>query len=293
MKILICFVFINFISAFSNTQDETKAGFRSEEISIDAGKFLIKGDLVMPQQGSNFPVVIFCTGSGPTDRKQTISKSKIIRTFIENGYAFFIDDKPGSGDSKGEFSCDSLLRERAFILSKEVENIKKHSMINPGRIGLYGSSQTSYVMSVYLSKPNDISFVIAWSCPAQNSIEQSAYLVKKQALCGGDSPEKAETLQKYFVQRATAKTYNEYREAAVFVDSHPVIKVLGWGGVMEESDFTPRSENSESYVNLVDGLGKIKIPALFILAEKDTQIDPVQGAEAFEESLKESGNQNF
>jgi uncharacterized protein len=293
MKILICFVFIIFISAFSNAQDETKAGLRTEEISIEAGKFLIKGDLVMPQQGSNFPVVIFCTGSGPTNRKQTIGKSKIIRTFIENGYAFFIDDKPGSGDSKGEFSGDSLLRERAFILSKEVESIKKHPLINPGRIGLYGSSQASYVMSIYLENPHNISFVIAWSCPAMNSIEQSAYLVKNQALCGGSIEEEAEKLHNFFIQRSTAKSYKEYREAAEFVDSHPVIKELGWGGVMEESDFIPLSENSESYINPVDGLGKIKIPALFIFAEKDTQIDPVQGAKAFEESLYESGNQNF
>lgn len=291
-KALIIFIFLLF-SGYCRSQENGEVKFNTEEITIHAGRFEIKGDLITPVEGGNFPVVIFCAGSGPTDRKATIKNSKVIRKFIECGYAFFIDDKPGSGDSKGEFSGDSLLRERALILTAEIETVKKRQNINPYKIGLYGSSQAGYVMSLALKECRDVSFVIAVSCPAMNSIEQSAYLVKMQAVCDGRTKEDAETLKKFYVQRANANTYREFREAADYLNSDPVISDLGWGYDIAENEFIPEQPDSESYINPLDGLGKIKIPALFIFGDKDTQIDPVQGAEMFGKYLQESGNENF
>ncbi len=291
-RAIVIFILLLF-SGYSQSQENGDVRFKTEEITIPAGKFEIKGDLITPVEGGNFPVVLFCPGSGPTDRKAAIKNSKIIRKFIECGYAFFIDDKPGSGDSKGEFSGDSLLRERAFIVTSEIDAIKKHPKINPGRIGLYGSSQAGYVMSLVLQQRKDISFIIAVSCPAMNSIEQSAYLVKMQAVCGGRTKENAETLKKFYIQRAMANTYPQFREAADYLNADPVIVDLGWGYDIAESEFVPEQPDSESFINPLDGLGKIKIPALFIFGDKDTQIDPVQGAEMFGKYLKDSGNENF
>ncbi|MGV8016809.1 MAG: alpha/beta hydrolase family protein [Ignavibacteria bacterium] len=293
MKQTIVIFILLLFSGYSQAQENSDVRFKTEEITIPAGKFEIKGDLLTPVEGGNFPVVLFCPGSGPTDRKATIKNSKIIRKFLECGYAFFIDDKPGSGDSKGEFSGDSLLRERAQILSAEIEEIKKRPNINSDKIGLYGSSQAGYVMSLVLQQRKDISFVIAVSCPAMNSIEQSAFLVKMQALCGGRTNEDAETLKKFYIQRAKANTYSEFRVAADYLNADPVIADLGWGYDVAESEFVPEQPDSESFINPLDGLGKIKIPALFIFGDKDTQIDPVQGAEMFGKYLKDSGNENF
>lgn len=289
-KIILLLFIIPFVSGISR---DTEVKFRTEEISFQAGRFFISGSLVLPDSGNNFPVAVMCWGSGPTNRKQSIKSSKVMRKFIEKGFAFFIDDKPGSGDSKGEFSGDNLLRERAMILEKEIEILKKHPSINPNQIGLYGSSQAGYVMSVTLEQNKDISFMIAWSCPAMNSIEQSAYLVKMQSLCNGDSETDAEKLRKFYVQRAKAKDYKEYFEAAKYLDEHPVIIELGWGGIAEEKDFEPIGTNSESYINPVNGIGKVNFPSLFIFGEKDTQIDPIQGAVAFQETLEKSGNRNY
>lgn len=293
MKSVALIILILAVSITCIAQEENEIKFRTEEISFRVKQFLIKGDLITPLKGEKFPVVIFCTGSGPTNRKQTIKSSKVIRKFIEKGYAFFIDDKPGSGDSQGEFSGDSLFRERALILSEEIKLLKNHPLINPKQIGLYGSSQAGYVMSIVLMMTNDVSFLIAWSCPAMNSIEQSAYLVKKQTLCDGSSQEDAEKVYKYYIQRAEAKTYSEYLEAAEYLDKQPVISELGWGGVYPEIDFTPTDTNSESFINPIEGIGKIMIPILAIFGEKDTQIDPIQGAEAYENAFKKSGNKYY
>jgi len=272
-------------------QDEAK--YRTEEISFNAGKFFVTGSLILPDSGSNFTAAVMCWGSGPTDRKAFIKNSTILKTFIKSGIAFFVEDKPGSGESTGEFSNDSIFFERAEILKKEVELLKIHPLINPKKIGLYGSSQAGYVMPIVLNISDDIAFMIAWSAPVMNSLEQSAYLVKMQALCGGYGKEESGRIYNYFIQRRTAKTYKEYLEAAEYLDRHPVIIELGWGGVTEESEFSPAEEGNISFLNPEKFLEKVRIPVLAVFGEKDTQIDPIQGMEGYKRALTKAGNSNF
>jgi uncharacterized protein len=291
-KLLLIILFVClYLNCFS--QDSNDVSFRTEEISFSAGKFFIKGNLLTPLKGENFPVVLFCTGSGPTNMQQTIKMSKVLRRFIKSGFAFFLDDKPGSGESTGEFSGDSLFQERAMILTREIEILKLHPLINPKQIGLYGSSQAGYVMPLVLENSQDVAFMIAWSCPAMSSVEQSAYLVKMQSICNGDSKEDAEKLWKYYKQRVDARTYREYFEAAEYLDSHSVIKDLGWGGVYPEKDFEPVNKNSSSFFNPIGVMEKVKVPVLAIFGEKDTQVDPAQGADGYRVALQKAGNKFY
>lgn len=289
-KIILAVLLIPF--AISSAQDDN-VRFRTEEISFQAGRFFVTGSLMLPDSGSNFPVAVMCWGSGPTDRKSFIKNSKILRTFIKSGFAFFAEDKPGSGESTGEFSNDSIFYERAEILIKEIEILKLHPEIDPKRTGLYGSSQAGYVMPIVLNKVKDISFMVAWSCPAANSLEQSAYLVKKQVLCESGDGEEAGRVEKYFLQRRNAKTYEEYFEAAKYLDGNSVIKELGWGGIADKDEFVPADKNNISYFNPVYLLENVKIPVLAIYGEKDTQVDPVQAAEGYRKALEKAGNNNF
>jgi dipeptidyl aminopeptidase/acylaminoacyl peptidase len=43
----------------------------------------------------------------------------------------------------------------------------------------------------------------------------------------------------------------------------------------------------------MDVIEKVTFPTLVIYGEKDTQVNPIQGAEAYEEALHKAGNQNF
>jgi pimeloyl-ACP methyl ester carboxylesterase len=286
------FVFILFGVSICISQDDG-VKFRKEEISFNAGRFFVTGTLLLPEEGNNFPAVVLCWGSGPTDRKYYIENSKTMRTFLKEGYAFFVEDKPGSGESTGEFSGDSIFYERAMILKKEIEILKSHKEINPKKIGLFGSSQAGYVMPVVLNMTDDVAFMIAVSCPAMNSLQQSAYLVKMQILCGGGTTEEGEKAEKYFIQRRTAETYKDYLEAAEYLDRQNVIKDLGWGGIIEEKDFEAADKNNISFFNPTGLIEKIKIPVLAIFGEKDTQIDPLQGMSEYKRALDKSENRFY
>ena len=267
--------------------------FNREEIQFDSSHFKIVGDLHIPNPEKKQPAIIFVHGDGPARRSPSGRPNRIMRSFLEIGFACFLYDKPGYGESTGKFTSGKLFEERASILVDAVSVLKKHPAINPEQIGLWGISQAGYVMPKAITMTKDIAFMIAISCPAMDSIDQSAYLVEKQILYDGYDEEEAKKARKYYRQRAHAKTYKEYLEAAEYLDKNSFIQAINWGGIKSEEQFSPRPPSSPSFFNPITLVDKITIPVLAIFGDKDTQVDPFQGAEAYEKALKKAGNQFY
>lgn len=284
-----------FSSEFNLTGKQSNSAIYSrEEIRFDSGHFKIVGDLHIPNPERKQPVIIFVHGDGPARRSYSRSPNRLMTSFLEIGFACFYYDKPGYGESTGDFTRGKLFEERSSILTDAVNVLKKHPAINPKQIGLWGISQAGYVMPKAIAKTKDITFMIAISCPAMDSIDQSAYLVEKQILCEGYDKEQAEKARKYFRQRAHAKTYHEYLEAAEFLAQNDVVSsFLNWGRILSEEQFSPRLPSNEGFFNPITLIEKTTIPVLAVFGEKDTQIDPFQGAEAYEKALKKAGNQFY
>jgi pimeloyl-ACP methyl ester carboxylesterase len=231
-------------------------------------------------------------GGGPTNRKVHIERSQVLRIFLDAGFAVLLYDKPGSGGSTGELDSRRLFAERAAILIDAVDLLKRRDAVRPDGIGLYGSSQASYVMAIALRRAADVAFMIAWSCPMESSIEQSAYLVRNYLLCEGLSAGAADAAESAFLQRGRARSYTEYREAAVYLDSIPAVRDgLGWAGVVAEEHFAPADTTSETFFDPSEPLASAKIPVLALYAENDRQIDPVQGAAAWRRLLAQAGGE--
>jgi len=264
-----------------------------EEVRFDSGHFKIVGDLHIPDPNKRQPVIIFVHGDGPARRSPSGRPNRIMSSFLDMGFACFYYDKPGYGESTGKFTRGRLFKERASILVDAVNVLKKHSAVNPERIGLWGISQAGYVMPKAAAASKDIAFMIAISCPAMDSVDQSAYLVEKQILCEGYDEAEAKKARRYFRQRARAETYREYLEAAENLDKNPFIQSIGWGGIKSEDRFSPRLPSNEGFFNPITLIEKMTIPVLAVFGEKDTQIDPFQGAEAYEKALKKAGNRFY
>lgn len=142
-----------------------------------------------------------------------------------------------------------------------------------------------------IAKTKDISFMIAISCAGIDGVEQSAYLVEKQILCEGYDAAEAKKARQYYRQRAHAKTYEEYLEAAEFLAQNQVVSsFLDWGGILSKDRFSPRTPSNEGFFNPMTLIEKTSIPVLAIFGEKDTQVDPFQAAEAYKKALKKAGN---
>ncbi|MFO8037631.1 MAG: alpha/beta hydrolase [Anaerolineales bacterium] len=263
-----------------------------EELTLEVGRFTVVGDLILPAEGERHPIIVLVWGSGPAGREKVRKPSQLLSIFLKSGFGVFVGDKPGTGASAGDFKAGQLLRERGEILAAEVGHLRGLQKLNQSDIGVYGSSQAAYVIGLALDSGMKIDFLIAVSCPATDSVEQSAYLVEQQLLCEGYERGEAAMARKFFVQRHRARSYSEYLEAAQFLDDNPVVAGdLGWGGVIPESDFTPLEADSEAFYDPSDALAGVGVPVLALFAENDTQVDPQQGAMVYSKAIHSSDSE--
>jgi pimeloyl-ACP methyl ester carboxylesterase len=262
-----------------------------DEVVIETGHFHVMGDLIIPAEGERHPIIVFVWGSGPAGREDVPRPSQLLTMLLKSGFGVFFEDKPGTGASTGEFTPRRLLREQAGILSAEISYLRGLPGLEHSAIGAYGSSQASYVVGLALDGGVKIDFLVAVSFPATDSVEQSAYLVEQQLLCEGYRREEAALARTYFIQRERAETYQEYLEAAEFLDANSVVRdELEWGGVVAKSDFIPLDADSEDFYDPSAAFARLHVPVLAFFAEHDTQIDAKQGARVFSEAIRSSDN---
>jgi pimeloyl-ACP methyl ester carboxylesterase len=213
------------------------------------------------------------------------------------GYATFAWDKPGTGESTGEIDRSRLGVQRSQIVLDAVEVLKTRSDIDVDQIGLWGISQAGYVMPRVLSASQEIAFMIAVSCPGTAGVEQGAYLVSAQAVCGGVPEEAAEQMRRLLSELERVQTYEEYVQGKRLLDALPGVgyaAIFGYKtGVAPEEEWHVPNPSGEYFWNPMQVIEQTTIPVLAFFGEKDTQVDPVQGVQAYREALQRAGNPNF
>jgi pimeloyl-ACP methyl ester carboxylesterase len=273
----------------------TAARVEVQQISFQSDHFTMVGDLQIPAVEGKHPAIIMVHGDGRIDRYDSGKYRPIMERFLCAGYAVFSWDKPGTGESTGEFVDGAwIVTDRASILVDAVEFLKGHPAIDPERIGVWGISQGGYVMPMALTMTDDIAFMIVVSGPGMDGIEQFAYLIGQQVLCAGYSEEEASLAQQSFAGLARADTYQEYQDNWVALSSVEMPEGISFTGreLTPEEDWSPWDRAVDAFFNPMEVIERTTIPVLAFFGEKDRQVDPVQGAQAYEQALQKAGNQN-
>ena len=280
-------------SAWDNPQDKPNSLYRTEEITIQAGDFTIVGDLYIPSKGAKHPAIVWVHGSGAITRQLFVPLIKPqIEVFLKAGFAFFIDDIPGSGASKGQVK--NVFQDRAMILTKEIEALKNRPDIIPNQIGVAGVSQAGVVMPLATTMTSDIGFMIAEACVAESSYKQDAYLVEHAMICEGLPAEDARKTARLYLQRLETEDYQEYVAAAEYVNNNDMCKLIGLDSpLFNEDQFKARDKspsNLNAYFDPMPLVAKMTCPILALFGEKDKNIDPIQGLEAYRQAFKTARN---
>ncbi len=282
---------VSYLILFLSCSPKAEVTCHTEMISFQSGNFKIAGELKIPTSKAKHPLVIMVHGDGPAYRSYF---SKVKECILNAGYATLMWDKPGFGESTGKFSKEKRLHERAAILLDAVKFISRHPAIDSTRIGVWGISQAGYVMPLAIKHTNDIKFMIAVGCPGTNGINQTAYLIRKQLIEEGLPEDEARIMETHFKKIYTAKSFEEYISHARPLYDNPIQRKLGFvSALWDESNWKPHSPDEESFFDPMEIVQTMTIPVLVFFGEKDTQVDPVQGAEAYTKALKKAGNQNF
>jgi pimeloyl-ACP methyl ester carboxylesterase len=268
---------------------------RIEEITFQSGEFTLVGDLRLPTGEGPFPVVLFVHGSGDADRTAFGLYLPVMERMLQAGYAVFSWDKPGNGESTGQLREPYLRHQRAQIVLDAIEVMKARSDIDAQRIGLWGTSQASWVMPLALAQSKDIAFMICVSCSGMSGRDQMAFQVVAQSFCGGVSGEKADEPSRLLAELDITRAFETYKEylryravldslaelGSVSIESEPILSE----GVWQEND--PDHEDTWNPIEVIE---RARIPVLAIFGEKDSQGDPIQGAHAWRKALARAGN---
>jgi uncharacterized protein len=273
--------------------EEQEPLYRTEEVTVQAGDFSVVGDLYLPMKGNRHPAVVWVHGSGEMTRQLFAPLIKPqIEVFLKTGFAFFIDDIPGSGASKGQMK--NVYEDRALILSKEIEALKNRPDIIPNRIGAAGVSQAGVVMPLATTMTSDIAFMIAEACVAEPAYKQDAYLVEQFMICEGLPAEDARKTARLHLRRLETEDYQEYVAAAEYLNNHEVCKLIGLDSpIYNEDQFKSRDKspsNHNGYFDAMPLVAKMSCPILALFGEKDKNINPVQGFEAYRRAFKTAAN---
>lgn len=287
VKPAIAALMLTLAAAAAPAQEGGPPPWEREPLAFDVLQFHLEGDLLLPPGAAGCPVVVYVWGAGRTDRERAMAKSPVLREMVAAGFAVYLHDQPGSGGSTGDFTRGRLFRERAAITGAALERLAEHPRLDPERLGLYGSSQAAYVIPLVLAASERVGFMVCWSCPMQNSIEQSAYLVENLVRCAGRPEATALAAAEQYRRRALAPDYAAYSAAAAWLDSLPEIRdELGWGGIAAAGDWAPPAPDAESFLDPGREFPPLDIPALVIYGANDRNVDPVQGERRFRELLR-------
>jgi pimeloyl-ACP methyl ester carboxylesterase len=203
-------------------------------------------------------------------------------------------DKPGTGESKGKYSWIHLFRERVEVVKKAIHFLKRRCDIDSASIGLWGISQAGWIMPMVAADSTEVAFIIAVSCAGESGTRQGAYLIRKQLLLEGLSLEEAAVYGELYIKKTHAKNYEEYLQyVKPFNEQQYIRDELKWGKIQPPEDFTPFPPDYCQFIDPVPYLEKVSCPVLAIWGEKDTQINPDQGALAYQQALTKAGNNNF
>lgn len=267
----------------------------TDEIRFRSGEFELVGSLHLPAGNGPHGAVIMVHGSGAQTRDSTPTSGLVKMRFQDAGYAVLSWDKPGSGESTGEFDAEFGKTQRAMIVADAIALLSRHPAVDPDRIGLWGLSEAGWVMPLALTMTNDIAFMIVVSGGGEDSIEQGVYQWTQQARCRGASDEEIAIMDQHGAPALKAATYAEYRDAMDALLTIPDLNIyIGVAIEMqEEDDWGPWPRDIDAFFDPMEVIEHTTIPVLAIFGEHDTQVDPIQGAEAYQAALEQAGNTEF
>ncbi|MCP3974193.1 MAG: alpha/beta fold hydrolase [bacterium] len=134
----------------------------------------LAGALHLPSSDERCPAVLMMQGSGPADRDSDGYFPPIQEAFLERGIATFAFDKPGCGESTGDWR-DYGLEARADQALSALEALRSEAGIDPQRVGIWGQSQGGWLVQMLASRLPDLAFAIANSGPSITVPEQIVY----------------------------------------------------------------------------------------------------------------------
>ena len=251
------------------------------QLSFDWRGLRLTGSLYLPSGNGPHPAVLMAQGSGPADRDSGGYFEPIRQAFIGRGLATFAFDKPGCGESSGDWRHDGL-DDRAAQVVAALELVRNHPAINHERVGIWGHSQGGWLVQKIAGRDGALAFAIASSAPTIGVHEQILYDCEQAIRNQGHT--------ELEIREALTLTRALHRAAATDVDFESISReLLEPASLRPWYDSYPTIEDADDWQHVklligqrhepVSDLKRITCPFLAVYGGLDTLLPPWRGAE--------------
>lgn len=242
------------------------------EIPSSAGK--LTGTLVLPRNAAGkLGLVLFIHGDGAINATHDDGYKPLWERLASLGYASLSLNKRGIGGSEGSW-LEQSMDDRVDEARDAMAWARRHSLIDPDRIGIWGASQAGWVIPK-LAEKEPLAFSILVS-PAINWLRQGAYHTRKQMIKDGHSETEIEAKEAY-----------DYRVRQLLVqqaDYGEYLKVAKGSNAMSQDRWIFVRKNFLS--DVTDDLRHFNAPVLLILGEDDIHVDWKETERVYRSNVK-------
>ncbi|QZA78418.1 alpha/beta hydrolase [Deefgea tanakiae] len=258
------------------------------ELSFKHDQNQLVGTLLLPAGQGPFPVVLLVHGDGPQTRGGD-RYTQIINAYLSAGIACFTWDKPGTGDSSGDWLQQSM-QHRAQETHVAMQMLAQRSDIQAQRIGLLGFSQAGWVLPQVATMNPAPAFLITVGAALEWRAQGEFFTWQRLIRAGLSAPEidKAIQWQRAAPQPSISLSFAEY--------SQQFQKYLAAFPAPNGANTAPLSAKRYHFIalnieaNSSQQLAALQIPLLAIWGQDDLNVDAKANAQTFAALLNVKNN---
>lgn len=261
-----------------------------QPVSFTSRGFTIKGTFVRPRDSGPHPALVSLHGSGPSTRWLALARA---RRFARAGFAMLIFDKPGSGESGGDWTMSSL-DDMATDAIAAVDFVRNQPGIDRARVGVWGHSQAGWVIGRAAARPrNHIAFAIVLAGGGTPPREVEEYGYRTRLLHASATPDVAARAIQWadglLDYEASGKGYDAVKQS---LDAQPDVRAALQVSTVYP---TPLQQPKWSWVATYkpwQDIRKIRIPVLLLFPGADEEGPSARSLALWRANLRKAGNRH-
>jgi len=234
-------------------------------------------------------VIIFVHGDGAIPFDAYGYYHSMWNILAKRGIASFTWDKPGVGDSKGDWLTQNM-DDRAAEVVAAFEYLNQAEQIDAEKIGLIGFSQAGWVLP-RLGSESWVEYMIFVST-AINWVDQSNYLTRQRLLADGYTNEKminAVVQQDEKLNSLIANKQSDYDSYLDYLRQSQDYRLSAEPMSKSRFEFVRKNINEDAS-HLLD---KIEKPVLVLFGFDDLNIDIANSLAAYQRIFKDNNDAEF
>jgi hypothetical protein len=277
--------------------------YKEEEVFFPAsgGNATLAATFTIPQGPGPFPAAVLISGSGPSDRDETIAGHKpflvLADLLTRKGVIVLRYDKRGIAQSTGDYAT-ATIDDFAQDVQAALQYLKARKDVDARRLGLIGHSEGGILAALAATRSNDVNWMVLLASPATSGektlLRQSELIART-----GGLPEEQITRSLEFDRKAYAAVRGEKDSAALEKRLATLVDQSGLGAAMPPAVLQAqiRTMTSPWFRQFLDydpgpSYEKIKCPVLAMNGMRDLQVDSAENVPLLRKAFEASGNKD-